>query len=91
MTSHRWFRVRGLVRGVKIKRKRTMTVLASVHPQTCPYTPLSEKRAFVESDHQIEKLEFALAVAVGRGDEQRISDLRCRLAELGDNSEEPGT
>ena len=91
MTAQHGFRVKGLAMGVKIKRKRTMAALASVHPQTCPYTPPSDKRAFVESDHQIEKLEFALAVAVGRGDEQRISDLRCRLAELGENSEEPGT
>ena len=68
-----------------------MASLASVHPQSCPYTPLSNRRGFVDSGHQIEKLEFALAVAVGHGDEQRISDLRCRIAELGDNSEEPGT
>ena len=77
--------------GVKIKRKRTMAPLASVHPQSCPCTPLSDQRAYVESDHQIEKLEFALAVAVGRGDQQRVTDLRGRIAALGDNSEEPGT
>ena len=45
----------------------------------------------MESDHQIEKLEFALAVAVGQGDQQRISDLRRRIAALGENREEPGT
>ena len=77
--------------GVKIKRKRTMAALASVHPESCPFTPLSDQRAYVESDHQIEKLEFALAVAVGRGDQQRVTDLRGRIAALGDNSEEPGT
>ena len=80
-----------LVRGGRIKRKRTMASLASVHPQSCPYTPLSNRRGFVESGHQIEKLEFALAVAIGRGDQQRIHELRQRIADLGDNREEPGT
>ena len=69
-----------------------MASLASTsHPQSCPFTPLSATRAFVESDHQIEKLEFALAVAVGQGDQQRIGDLRRRIAALGENREEPGT
>ena len=48
-------------------------------------------KSFVDSGHQIEKLEFALAVAVGRGDQQRIHELRQRIADLGDNREEPGT
>ena len=64
-----------------------MASLASVHPQSCPYTPLSNRRGFVDSGHQIEKLEFALAVAVGRGDQQRIHELRQRIADLGDKAE----
>ena len=44
-----------------------------------------------ESDHQLEKLEFALAVAIGRGDAGRIQALRDQIAALGGNSEEPGT
>jgi hypothetical protein len=44
-----------------------------------------------ESDHQLEKLEFALAVAIGRGDGPRIQALRDQIAALGGNSEEPGT
>jgi len=80
-----------LAKGGRMKRKRTMASLASVHPQSCPYTPLSNRRGFIDSGHQIEKLEFALAVAVGRGDQQRIDELRQRIADLGDNREEPGT
>lgn len=44
-----------------------------------------------EGDHELEKLEFALAVALTRGDEQRSTVLRERIAELGGNREEPGT
>ena len=48
-------------------------------------------RGYSEAGHQLEKLEFALAVAVTRGDSTRISELRQRIAELGGNREEPGT
>jgi hypothetical protein len=44
-----------------------------------------------EGDHELEKLEFALAVALTRGDQQRSHVLRERIAELGGNREEPGT
>ena len=39
----------------------------------------------------MEKLEFALAVALTRGDEQRSQVLRDQIAALGGNREEPGT
>ena len=42
-------------------------------------------------EHQLEKLEFALAVALTRGDQQRSQDLRSQIAALGGNCEEPGT
>jgi hypothetical protein len=45
----------------------------------------------VEGDHQLEKLEFALAVALTRGDLQRSDQLRSQIAALGGNREEPGT
>jgi hypothetical protein len=48
-------------------------------------------RAYAEGGHQLEKLEFALAVAMTRGDAQRIEQLRAQIAELGGNREEPGT
>ena len=44
-----------------------------------------------EGDHQLEKLEFALAVALTRGDLQRSENLRNQIAALGGNQEEPGT
>jgi len=44
-----------------------------------------------ERDHQMEKLQVALAVAVSRGDAIRIQDLRNRIAEFGDSGAEPGT
>jgi len=44
-----------------------------------------------ENDHQLEKLEFALAVAITRGDAARVQTLRAQIADLGGNCEEPGT
>ena len=46
---------------------------------------------FFEGGHQLEKLEFALAVAMTRGDVSRCEMLRGQIAELGGNIEEPGT
>lgn len=43
------------------------------------------------SEHRLEKLEFALAVALTRGDQLRSADLRRQIDALGGNSEEPGT
>ena len=42
-------------------------------------------------EHQLEKLEFALAVALTRGDDLRSADLRRQIDALGGNCEEPGT
>ncbi|QPN65212.1 hypothetical protein [Synechococcus sp. CBW1004] len=47
--------------------------------------------AQVEGEHQLEKLEFALAVALTRGDQQRSRLLREQIEALGGNREEPGT
>ncbi len=44
-----------------------------------------------ERDHQLEKLEFALAVALTRGDGERSQALRQAIEALGGNDEEPGT
>ncbi len=62
---------------------------ASAHP-----APSSTGRSLPrssENDHQLEKLEFALAVAITRGDATRIACLREQIAALGGNWEEPGT
>lgn len=44
-----------------------------------------------EGDHQLEKLQFALAVALTRGDRERERVLREQISLLGGNNEEPGT
>ena len=41
--------------------------------------------------HQLEKLEFALAIAQTKGDEKKSISLRKKIVELGGNVEEPGT
>lgn len=57
--------------------------------RSCANQP--QKSAYAEGGHQLEKLEFALAVAITRGDCQRIDQLRAQIAALGGNREEPGT
>lgn len=44
-----------------------------------------------QGEHQLEKLEFALAVALTRGEHSRSADLRRQIDALGGNCEEPGT
>ncbi|MFN7678140.1 MAG: hypothetical protein ACK5QW_06025 [Cyanobacteriota bacterium] len=45
----------------------------------------------MDGEHQLEKLQFALAIALTRGDTMRSSQLRDEIAKLGGNREEPGT
>ena len=52
---------------------------------------IKKKLSFFEGGHQLEKLEFALAVAQTNGDKERSSILRKKIVELGGNVEEPGT
>ena len=52
---------------------------------------IKKKFSFFEGGHQLEKLEFALAIAQTKGDEKKSSSLRKRIVELGGNVEEPGT
>jgi hypothetical protein len=59
----------------------------SARRQPTPYPPNTHP----EGEHQLEKLEFALAVALTRGDQQRSQQLRDQIAALGGNQEEPGT
>ncbi|HGY5540247.1 MAG TPA: hypothetical protein ACN46Y_08050 [Prochlorococcus sp.] len=54
-------------------------------------TPSCRLEAFHEGGHQLEKLEFALAVAETRGDQLRAAALRAQIEVLGGNIEEPGT
>ena len=53
--------------------------------------PIKKKLSFFEGGHQLEKLEFALAVAQTKGDEQKSLLLMKKIVELGGNIEEPGT
>ena len=53
--------------------------------------PIKKKLSFFEGGHQLEKLEFALAVAQTKGDKEKSLSLRKRIVELGGNIEEPGT
>jgi len=52
---------------------------------------VKNKLSFLESGHQLEKLEFALAIAQTNGDEKKSISLRKKIVELGGNVEEPGT
>ena len=52
---------------------------------------IKKKLSFIEGGHQLEKLEFALAIAQTRGDEKKSNVLRKKIVELGGNVEEPGT
>jgi hypothetical protein len=78
-----------------MERKRTMA-FSNSH-RTAPATgkasgsPACQNRGYAEGGHQLEKLEFALAVAITRGDQQRVNQLRDQIDALGGNREEPGT
>ena len=52
---------------------------------------IKKKLSFFEGGHQLEKLEFALAIAQTNGDEKKSIVLRKKICELGGNVEEPGT
>ena len=52
---------------------------------------IKKRLSFIEGGHQLEKLEFALAVAQTKGDGEKSEILRKKIYELGDNVEEPGT
>ncbi len=53
--------------------------------------PIKKKLSFFEGGHQLEKLEFALAIAQTKGDQKKSIMLRKKIVELGGNIEEPGT
>ena len=53
--------------------------------------PIKKKLSFFEGGHQLEKLEFALAIAQTKGDRKKSLILSKKIVELGGNVEEPGT
>ena len=82
-----------------MKRKATMAstipasdAFKSTQTSTSLQDPPNSKRSgFLEGGHQLEKLEFALALAEAQGDQSKCSTLRDLIADLGGNAEEPGT
>ena len=71
-----------------------------LHSGTRPFAPTSnpsgtpacqQPESSFDGGHQLEKLEFALAVAITRGDAHRADQLRAQITALGGNREEPGT
>ena len=93
-----------LAEGGKMERKQTMALTTipsagsretgSNHCSTASGNSVpstGDSSGFFEGGHQLEKLEFALAVAITRGDQSRSDRLRAQIAELGGNVEEPGT
>ena len=52
---------------------------------------IKKRLSFFEGGHQLEKLEFALAIAQTKGDEKKSIILKRKIVELGGNVEEPGT
>ena len=52
---------------------------------------VKKRFSFIEGGHQLEKLEFALAVAQTNGEGRKSEILKKKIVELGGNIEEPGT
>ena len=65
--------------------------MATKIPYKVNKNPIKKKLSFFEGGHQLEKLEFALAIAQTKGDEKKSILLRKKIIELGGNVEEPGT
>ncbi len=65
---------------------------SSIQPSSSDFSSSSLRtKTFHEGGHQLEKLEFALAIAETRGDHDRVISLRAQIKALGGNIEEPGT
>ena len=71
--------------------KKALLLMASQISYRGNKNPIKKKLSFFEGGHQLEKLEFALAVAQTKGDEQKSLVLMKKIVELGGNVEEPGT
>ncbi len=71
--------------------KKSIIFMASQISYRGNKNPIKKKLSFFEGGHQLEKLEFALAVAQTKGDKEKSSALKEKIVELGGNVEEPGT
>ena len=70
---------------------KVMNFMSSQTSYKANKSRIKKKLSFFEGGHQLEKLEFALAIAQTRGDEKKSITLRKKIVELGGNIEEPGT
>ena len=70
---------------------KALTLMSSQISYKANRSPLKKKLSFFEGGHQLEKLEFALAIAQTNGDKKKSISLRKKIVELGGNVEEPGT
>jgi hypothetical protein len=80
--------------GQTVTQGNTYAATSPRPPLGCAPGSLHSRRSAAgasDGDHQLEKLEFALAVALTRGDLQRSQQLRDAITALGGNQEEPGT
>ena len=71
--------------------KKALFVMAPQISYPVKKNPIKKRLSFIEGGHQLEKLEFALAVAQTKGDKEKSLVLRKKIVELGGNVEEPGT
>ena len=71
--------------------KKALFVMAPQTSYPVKKNSIKKRLSFIEGGHQLEKLEFALAVAQTKGDEEKSLVLRKKIVELGGNVEEPGT
>ena len=79
----------GLLVGIILSKE--LFAMASQISYKSNKNPIRKKLSFYEGGHQLEKLEFALAVAQTQGDQEKSLSLRKKIVELGGNVEEPGT
>ena len=49
------------------------------------------KQSLLEKDHQLEKLEFALAISQASGDKNKSNQIKDQIKKIGFNLVEPGT
>ena len=76
---------------VGIILSKALIVMASQISYKGNKNPIKKELSFFEGGHQLEKLEFALAIAQTNGDKEKSLILKKKIVELGGNIEEPGT
>ena len=70
---------------------KALIVMASQISYKGNKNQIKKELSFFEGGHQLEKLEFALAIAQTKGEKEKSLILKKKIVELGGNIEEPGT